>query len=85
MLSIIIITKNEEKYLPKLLNSIKKQNYKNYEIIVSDAKSIDSTRKIAKKCNCKIINEGLPSIGRNNGAKYTKGDLLLFLILKKKY
>ncbi|MCK4891044.1 MAG: glycosyltransferase family 2 protein, partial [Candidatus Pacebacteria bacterium] len=35
MLSIIIPTKNEEKYLPKLLRSIKKQSFKDYEIIVA--------------------------------------------------
>lgn len=79
MLSIIIPTKNEEHYLPKLLNSIKKQTYKDYEIIISDAGSDDRTREIARKFGCKIIKGGLPSVGRNNGAKHARGDLLLFL------
>jgi glycosyltransferase involved in cell wall biosynthesis len=79
MLTIIIITKNEEKMLSRLLESIKNQDFKNYEIIVSDAKSTDNTRVIAKKYKCKIINGGLPSVGRNNGAKVAKNDLLLFL------
>lgn len=78
MLSIIIITKNEEAYLPNLLKSISRQDVK-YEIIVSDAKSTDKTREIAKKYNCKITEGGLPSKGRNNGAKISKYDLLLFL------
>lgn len=79
MISIIIITKNEEKLLPKLLDSIKKQKNIRHEIIVSDAKSSDNTRKIAKKYKCKIVNGGMPSVGRNNGAKKSKYDLLLFL------
>ena len=79
MLSIIIITKNEEKCLPRLLNSIYNQNYKNYEVIVSDAFSTDKTREIARKFNCKIVDGGLPSKGRNNGARIARGEELLFL------
>lgn len=79
MLSIIIISKNEEKYIGKLLKSIKDQEFKDYEIIVSDAGSTDKTIEIAKKFKCKIVKGGLPSIGRNNGAKNSKGNILLFL------
>ena len=79
MLSIIIPTLNEEKYLPLLLESIKKQNFKDYEIIVADAGSKDRTTEIAKQYGCRIIPGGLPSKGRNEGAKIAKGDLLLFL------
>jgi len=45
MLSVIIPTFNEEKYITKLLDSILIQNYKNYEIIIIDANSDDSTMK----------------------------------------
>ena len=79
MISIIIPTYNEEKYLPKLLNCIKKQSYKNYEIIIADADSKDKTRQIAKKYGCKVVKGGMPTIGRNNGAKIAKGNILLFL------
>jgi len=79
MLSIIIPTFNEGKYLPLLLDSIRPQDYTNYEIIVADAHSKDSTRKIARKYGCKVINGGLPAKGRNNGARHAKGELLLFL------
>lgn len=78
-ISIIIPTLNEEKYLPKLLESIKKQNFSDYEIIVADAGSNDKTISIAKKNNCKIIPGGSPAKGRNDGKKIAKGDLLLFL------
>ncbi len=79
MLSIIIPTLNEEDYLPRLLHSIKKQNFKDYEIIVADAGSKDNTLEIAKKYDCIIVPGGLPAKGRNNGAKVAKGDLLFFL------
>lgn len=79
MLSIIIPTLNEEKCLPRLLDSIKNQTHKDYEIIVADADSKDNTRKIAKKYGCRIVKGGVPSVGRNNGAKAAKGDILLFM------
>ena len=78
-LSIVIITKQEQDYLPKLLDSLKQQTFNDFEIIVSDAQSKDNTRKIAKEHNCKIVEGGLPSKGRNNGVKKAKGKYLLFL------
>lgn len=81
MFSIIIPTLNEEKYLPNLLYSIKKQKFReDFEIIVADGKSEDKTVKIAKKFGCKIVDGGKsPAEGRNKGAEVAKGDLLLFL------
>lgn len=79
MLSIIIPTLNEEKYLPGLLEEIKKQNLSDYEIIVADAGSKDKTVEIAKEYGCQIVPGGLPSKGRNEGAKVAKGNLILFL------
>lgn len=78
-LSIIVPTKNEEKYLPKLLESVKKQTFTDYEIIVSDNGSKDETKEIAKKYSCKIVKGGLPGRARNRGAKVAKGNTLLFL------
>lgn len=80
MISIIIPTLNEEKYLPLLLRAIKKQNFNgDYEIIVADADSVDKTREIARNYGCKVIKGGLPPKGRNVGAKIAKGDIFLFL------
>lgn len=79
MISIIIPALNEEKYLPLLLDSIKKQSYKDYEIIVADAGSKDKTLEIAKSYGCTIIEGGLPAKGRNSGAKVAKGEYLLFI------
>ena len=79
MLSVIIPTLNEEKYLPKLLESIKKQSFKDYEIIVADYNSKDKTRQIAKKYGCRIADGGKPPEARNNGAKIAKGNILFFI------
>ena len=77
--SIIIPTYNEEEYLPILLKSIKKQDFNSYEIIVADANSTDKTREIAEEYGCRVVDGGLPAVGRNNGAKVAKGEYLLFL------
>ena len=78
MISIIIPSLNEEEYLPLLLESIKKQNFSDYEMILADAGSTDKTVEIAKKYKCKVIKGGLPAKGRNEGAKIAKGELLFF-------
>lgn len=80
-LSIVIPALNEEKYIPRLLTSIKDQEYHDYEIIVSDANSEDNTVKIAKDYNCKVVisKKRHPSHQRNQGAKIAKGDIILFL------
>jgi glycosyltransferase involved in cell wall biosynthesis len=79
MISIIIPTLNEEKYLPQLLKTIRAQEFKDIEIVVADNNSTDGTRKIAKEFSCKISSGGLPAKGRNSGVKIAKGDILLFL------
>jgi len=79
IISIIIPTYNEEEYLPVLLDSIEKQDFTDYEVIVADANSTDRTREIAKEHGCVVVDGGLPAVGRNNGAKVAKGDYLIFL------
>ena len=78
-ISIIIPTLNEEEYLPKLLESIQQQRFKDMEIIVADAGSKDKTVQIAKTHGCKVTAGGLPGKGRNEGAKVAKGDVLFFI------
>lgn len=83
MLSIIIPTLNEEKYLPKLLEEIKGQTFSDYEVIISDACSDDKTVEVAKGYTCRIVlgdkNKRHPSFQRNDGAKIAQGKHLLFL------
>jgi glycosyltransferase involved in cell wall biosynthesis len=78
-LSIIIPTRNEEKYLPRLLEAIKRQTARPMEIIVADNHSDDRTVEIAKSYGCIIVLGGKhPSIGRNSGARHATQPYLLF-------
>ncbi|MDD2681118.1 MAG: glycosyltransferase [Patescibacteria group bacterium] len=81
MISIIIPTLNEEKYLPQILRDIKSQGFSDYEIIVSDGKSEDKTKEIALAEKCVFVDDEnrSPARQRNQGAKIAKGDVLLFL------
>ena len=45
--SIILPARNEERYIGKCLESLIQQDYENYEIVVIDDSSEDSTGKIA--------------------------------------
>jgi glycosyltransferase involved in cell wall biosynthesis len=78
-ISIIIPTLNEENYLPLLLNSIKKQSFKDFEVIVADAQSSDNTVGIAAQFGAIVVDGGMPAKGRNNGAHVAKGDFFFFL------
>ncbi|HHF09346.1 MAG TPA: glycosyltransferase [Candidatus Atribacteria bacterium] len=79
MVSIVIPTYNEEKILPRLLASIQKQIYKDWEVIVADNNSTDRTAEIAREFGARIVKGGLPGPGRNAGAKVAKGEIVLFL------
>ncbi len=79
MVSIVIPTFNEEAFLPRLLASIKAQDFKDYEIIVSDNNSADGTRDVARRYGAMIVDGGIPAVGRNRGAEAARGEYLLFL------
>ena len=54
--SILIANYNNEQYLKECIDSIKKQNYGNTEIIIhDDGSSDDSLKKLDKYINIKII------------------------------
>lgn len=80
LVSVIVPTLNEEKYIGLLLSSVHRQQFKNWEIIIVDGGSKDGTVDIAKKYGVKIL--VYPRLGefasRNIGAKNAKGKYLLF-------
>ena len=78
-ISVIIPTLNEEKYLPNILEDLKKQDVNIHEIIVADGFSIDRTREIAKETGCKVVDGPThPGVGRNRGGAVASGDILFF-------
>jgi glycosyltransferase involved in cell wall biosynthesis len=77
--SIIIPALNEERMLLRLLDSIKAQDFDDYEIILADAHSTDRTREVAAEYGCRIVDGGLPAVGRNAGAAAAQGEFLFFL------
>jgi len=82
VISIIIPTLNEGKYLNKALLAIKGQKCDDeFEIVVSDSYSDDNTQEIAKRHGARVVlSERLgPAVGRNQGAKVAKGDILVFI------
>ena len=83
--SIIIPTYNSEAYIAQALESVLAQTYTNFEIILVDDASCDSTLEIARNfgdCRLKIIsnkqNRGV-SYGRNCGLKLAKGNWIALL------
>jgi len=85
-LTIIIPAKNEAGMLPKLLNSLCKQDYAEMaetRVLVADAGSTDGTVEVALsfrgRLQLEVIPGGLPSVGRNAGARLATTKYVLFL------
>lgn len=85
LISIIIRTLNEERYLPELLSSLKGQDTQtdNLEIVLVDSGSTDNTVSIAEKHQCKIVPIAKRdfTFGRslNLGAEASSGDILVMI------
>lgn len=77
MISVIIITRNEEKMLPDALASVKWAD----EILIVDTGSEDKTVEIAKKHKARVVNSHGKHFSewRNKGLKEAKGDWILYL------
>lgn len=86
--SIIIVSYNYAHTLPRTLTALKKQTFKNFEIVLVDNGSTDNTDSLVKKfisrnkdlyiTHVKIDeNDGLPQ-GRNLGIENSHGDYIIF-------
>lgn len=71
--SIIIPTLNEEKYLPTLLGDLATQNYTDFEVIVVDGESTDSTLSFARPFKKQIALHTYISKKKNAGAQRNLG------------
>ena len=81
LVSIIIRTKNEEKWITSCIDAINKQTYQNIEIIVVDNKSNDKTIQKIKRNKIKILSIGnfLPGKALNYGIRKSKGKIIVCL------
>jgi glycosyltransferase involved in cell wall biosynthesis len=80
LVSIVIPTYNSEATLPICLESIRRQSYKNIEVVVVDKGSVDRSVEIAKKFGAKVYISGPErSSQMNYGALKSSGELLYFV------
>jgi len=85
-LTIVIPAKNESRLLPNLLESLCRQDYprmRSTKVFLADAGSTDGTPDLALsfsgRLNIEVIAGGLPSVGRNAGARRADTPYVLFL------
>src|SRR5262244_34947 len=85
-LTIVIPAKNEVEMLPRLLESLCRQDFvgmSGTRVLVADAGSTDGTVEAALSCRdrlrVEIVAGGLPSVGRNAGARLATTKYVLFL------
>ncbi|SUC45396.1 Chondroitin polymerase [Providencia stuartii] len=85
LVSVVIPCYNSENWIAKAIQSIDNQTFKNIEIIIVDDGSTDNSVNVIKNIKISlpilIINQenSGPSLARNNGVKYAKGDYIAFL------
>lgn len=84
LISVIIPTYNRTNYITQAINSVLRQTYMNFEIIVVDDGSIDNTKEIVASYVSGILkyvfqeNSG-PSAARNMGIRLARGEYIAFL------
>lgn len=78
LLSVVIPAFNEEKYLPSCLNSLKMQNFTDFEIIVVDNNSTDDTSKIARDFGVRVVKETVQGMipSREKGFSEAKSEII---------
>lgn len=86
MISVIIPVYNSEKYLDKSISSVLNQTYENFELLLIDDGSTDSSYEICKKwsetdCRIKVFSQknAGPGSARNLGLDMSKGNYIFFL------
>jgi rhamnosyltransferase len=80
--SIIVRTKNEEKWIGHCLSMIYEQDYKDFEVILVDNNSTDHTLSIAKRyplAACLNIDNFIPGKALNDGIRASKGKFIVCL------
>lgn len=86
LISIIVPVHNEEQALPKCMESILRQTYKNLEIVLIDDGSTDGSEKLCDeycdkdtRCITYHIEHGGLSVARNYGVTKANGEYITFI------
>lgn len=83
MISVVIRTKNEGRWIGRTLAALRQQDYPDFEIIVVDNESVDETVGLVKQFGCRLLTiaEKEFSHGRsiNLGISAARGDLVAIL------
>lgn len=87
LISIIVPMHNADKYIQRCVESIRRQSYKNFEIILVDDHSTDNTLQLCREIfdddrvfiSANTGRKGV-SAARNYGIKLAKGELSLIHI-----
>jgi glycosyltransferase involved in cell wall biosynthesis len=81
-ITIVVPCKNEERYIHRLLDSLRQQNIGDTRIIIADC-STDNTRQVIQangaRLNIEIIEGGPVSTAKNNGARLVTTPYILFI------
>ncbi|MFA5357171.1 MAG: glycosyltransferase [Candidatus Omnitrophota bacterium] len=79
LVSVNIATYNSAKTLSKCLDSVKKQDYRDIEIVVMDSHSKDKTLEIAKSYGAKIVFAPTLATARKAGSDASSGEYIMIL------
>jgi glycosyltransferase involved in cell wall biosynthesis len=84
-ISVIIVTKNRAHKLKNCLDSLVKQSYRNFEVLVVDGHSTDNTKEVAKKYTSVLRIKFFLQSGKghsnacNDGIKKANGEFIAFI------
>lgn len=82
-ITVIVRTYNEEKHLGELLSKLGRQTYRDYDVLVVDSESTDSTRDIALTHGAHVVSirksDFNYSYASNVGVEHAEGDVVCFL------
>ena len=76
--SVVIPARNEERALPRCLEALERQTYKDFELIVVDSASSDATGEVALSHKARVIRVEIPGVAlaRQVGFGAARGEII---------
>ncbi len=78
-ISVVIPAYNEEQYIHRVLSSLQRQTFKDFEVIVVDNNCKDNTAKIAKSFGARVVKETTQGMipARERGFQEARAEIIL--------